>query len=512
MNTLLEILLSAAYASLFLLLIGRWRFFRIGGIPVRWFQGVFVLKVASGLALYLIYIYYYTDRTTADIWKYFDDGLVMHSALREHPMDYVQMLFGVMNDSPHFDQYYNAMGHWYRPYGTGVSNDTHTIIRFNAAARLISFGCYNVHSVLVNFVGLVGLTGIFHVLRQMDVSKERWFFAAVFLTPGMLFWGSGVLKEPLLLFGLGAFLYVVMRWMNDGFTAKYLPLALGALVVLVTVKSYALMAIVPGVLAWRLSQRLPKMPLAFVFFGSYAVGGLLALGVGVLLPQHNMLQRLSEKQREFNQLASGGTYVTQTVAPHDTVYIPSEFYPNLVFDGNKKQVEITSPIEATRWNEAYLPNAVRHPLPINARYTVLLDYGKTGSKINIPTLDGSLASFVAAMPMAMVNAMFRPFPADINSPFMLMAAAENMLLVVLLIAMMLRFQSSALRHPVLWLSLCFAGVILVLTGLVTPVVGAIVRYKVPALPFLFCAIIALTRTSDIERFFAAKFPFLQKYL
>jgi hypothetical protein len=116
------------------------------------------------------------------------------------------------------------------------------------------------------------------------------------------------------------------------------------------------------------------------------------------------------------------------------------------------------------------------------------------------------------MPMAMVNAMFRPFPADINSPFMGMAVAENMLLVVLLIAMLLRFQSSALRHPVLWLSLCFAGVILVLTGLVTPVVGAIVRYKVPALPFLFCAIIALTRTKDIERFFATKFPFLQKYL
>jgi hypothetical protein len=95
---------------------------------------------------------------------------------------------------------------------------------------------------------------------------------------------------------------------------------------------------------------------------------------------------------------------------------------------------------------------------------------------------------------------------------MLLAAVENLLFILLLVAMIVWLRPSALRHPVVWLSLCFAAVILMLTGLVTPVVGAIVRYKVPALPFLFCAIIALTRTTDIERFFATKFPFLQKYL
>ena len=452
------------------------------------------------------------DRATADIWKYFDDGLVMHSALRHHPMDYVQMLFGVMNDTPHFDHYYNAMGHWYRPYGSSISNDTHTIIRFNAAARLISFGFYNVHSVLINFLGLIGLTGILHLLRHMDSTKERWFFAAVFLIPGMLFWGSGVLKEPLLLFGLGVFLYVLLRWIATGFSPKHIPLLLLSLGMLVTVKSYALLAIVPGIVAWKLCTRFSKWPAIGMFAAVYGLGAVLAIGIGMLVPAQNSLHRLAEKQREFNLLATGGTYLTQLRSPFDTLYIPSQFYPQLAFDADKKQVVVTTNTEATRWNEAYLPNATRQVLPPNSRYTVVLDYGKTGSKIDIPTLDGSLPSFLAAIPMAVVNAVFRPFPADINSPFMLLAAVENLLFVLLLVAMAMWFQPSALRHPVLWLSLCFAAVILMLTGLVTPVVGAIVRYKVPAIPFLFCAIIALMRTQDMAPFFCRKFPFLQKYL
>jgi hypothetical protein len=115
MNLLLEIALTLAYTGLFLLVIRRWAFFRIGSIPAIWIQGVFLAKVLSGFVLSMVYTHYYTDRATADIWKYFDDGLVMFSALREQPLDYFRMLFGMMNDSPHFDRYYSEMGHWYRP-------------------------------------------------------------------------------------------------------------------------------------------------------------------------------------------------------------------------------------------------------------------------------------------------------------------------------------------------------------------------------------------------------------
>lgn len=491
MNTLLEIALSAAYIGLFVFLIGKWRFFRIGNIPVRWFQAVFLLKVLSGFCLFLIYTYYYTDRLTADIFKYFDDGLVLHSALREHPVDYLRMLFGVLNDTPHFDRYYGEMGHWYRPYGNSLSNDTHTIIRFNAAVRLISFGFYNVHNVWVNFLGLVGLTGIFHFLRQMAPKREKWLFAGVFLMPSVMFWGSGVLKEPLLFFGLGLFLFGTMQLMEKGFSIRHGLLVGISLFFLVTVKSYALVAVLPGLVAWRVLPHFPKVKPVLVFALMYAITAMLALAVGKVLPERDVLARLTQKQLDFTTLAAGGTYVRLADLPHDTLYVPAASYAQLTFNADRKAAELVEAVDARPWRQAYEADAPAIRIPADTHLEVLLDYGKTGSAIDIPKLDGTYASVVKAAPMAVVNALFRPFPQDVNSPFMLMAALENLLLVVLILAVAFRFPYGQTIHPLMGLSLAFTLVILLLTGLVTPVVGAIVRYKVPALPFLVCSLIAL---------------------
>jgi hypothetical protein len=494
MELSLHIALSAAYMrGLFLFLIQKWEFFRIGQIPVRWFQVVFILKVLSGIALGLIYTYYYRDRSTADIWKYFDDGMVMYSALRERPLDYFKMLFGVMNDTPHFDRYYDAMRHWYRPYGSSMSNDTHTIIRFNAAIRPLSFGFYNVHSVWVNFLGLIGLTGILHFLRQLDISKERWFFLAVFMMPSVMFWGSGVLKEPLLFFGLGIFLYGVMRLSDGVFTLRHVLLVALSLVFLITVKSYALVAVLPGLVAWRLGLWSKALRPAVWTVLVYGVTVVAAIGLGHAFPEQDILHRLAQKQSDFNRLATGGTYVKRMEAPHDTLYIPAAYFAQLSFSKDRRQLQADTTVSARPWRLAFADAAGPIKVDSHENFIVLLDYGKTGSSIAIPILDGGLVSTVKAAPIALVNAMLRPFPKDVDSPFMLMAGLENMLLLGLLVLMIFRFPDLRSVHPLVFVAISFGLVILVLTGLVTPVIGAIVRYKVPALPFLACAIIALIR-------------------
>ncbi|MDP6909768.1 MAG: hypothetical protein QF371_09685, partial [Flavobacteriales bacterium] len=385
-----------------------WDLFRVGAIPVRWFQGVFVLKVLSGFFLYLVYTYYYTDRSTSDIWKYYNDGMVMFSALREHPMDYLQMLLGIRNEGPRFEIYYDRMHHWYRPYGSSIANDTHTIIRFNAFVRLFSLGHYNVHSVVVNFLGLIGLTGIFHFLRQMAPSKEKWFFLGVFIMPGMMFWASGVLKEPLLLFGLGLFLFGVMKWVTEGFSFGRLVLVLLSLFFLLTVKSYALMAVVPGLIAWRLSTQLRKLHPAVVFVGLYGLGVIILVSVGKIFPEKDVLQRLAKKQYEFYQLAEGGTYVQTEIG--DTLYIGAEDYEALEFDADRKKLVLNTDVSAVHWSDAKQPKVPTKELSSDTEMTVLLDYGRTGSTIETTRLEPNIASILKAIPMALVNATFRPFP------------------------------------------------------------------------------------------------------
>ncbi|MCB9205394.1 MAG: hypothetical protein H6603_10495 [Flavobacteriales bacterium] len=501
--------LTLAFTAFFIFLISRMSFFRIGAIPVRWFQGVFVLKVLSGFLLYLIYTFYYTDRGTADIWKYYDDGMVMFSALQDNPIGYLKMLFGLANDGPEFTAYYDRMNHWYRPYGTSIANDTHTIIRFNAFVRLFSLGHYNVHSVVVNFLGLVGLTGILHFLKQIAPHKEKWFFAAVFLMPGMMFWASGVLKEPILLFGLGLFLYGIMKWLNDGFSITRLAVVVLSLGLLTTVKSYALAAIGLGIIAWMFSRKWPNQKPVWFFLGVFTTGFLGMILIHQAVPETSVFNRIAQQQYEFYQLAEGGTYLKTTAG--DSLYISATDYDKLEFIDERRGVTLKESVEAVNWRDAKKESAESFLLTPNESYDVLLDYGKTGSTIEIPRLEPNAWSILKASPIALLNALFRPFPWKIRSPFMLLSGIENIMVVLLLLAMVFYFDRTALSNPIFWVAVSFAFSILVLTGLVTPVVGAIVRYKVPALPFLACALLAVTNTTSVEQFLLRRLPFLKRY-
>ena len=509
MYNLIGTVLTLGYMALFLFLISRMKFFRIGKIPVRWFQVVFVLKVLSGFLLYLIYTYYYTDRSTADIWKYYDDGMVMFSALSQHPADYFKMLFGVMNDTPHFEPYYDTMNHWYRPYGSSIANDTHTIIRFNAFVRLFSLGHYNVHSVVANFLGLVGLTGILHFLKQMAPSKEKWFFAGVLLMPGMMFWASGVLKEPLLLFGMGLFLYGVMKLTNDGFSIQKAVLILLSLFFLVTVKSFALAAIGVGLVGWLLARRFQSVHPSIWFLTVFSIGFAALILMAQAFPDKSLFKRMAQRQYEFYQLAAGGTYIETSAK--DTLYIGAENYDELEFISDRKKLVTKTVITAVYWKDARLADVSTYLLDKGTEQTVLLDYGKTGSTIDIPKLEPNAWSVLKAVPVALVNATFRPFPWNIRSPFMVLSGLENLFVLVLLLMSVLFFQRLTLSNPVFYVSLSFALVILILTGLVTPVVGAIVRYKVISLPFLTCALLSVVNTPRIESYVLSKFPVLKKY-
>lgn len=109
-----------------------------------------------------------------------------------------------------------------------------------------------------------------------------------------------------------------------------------------------------------------------------------------------------------------------------------------------------------------------------------------GSQIDIPVLSPSFISFVKNTPNAIVNSFFRPHVFEIKSFMYIVPAIEN-LIIILLFVMLIFFYKKNDPEKLLWLwfSISFVLILFVLCGLTTPVLGALVRYKVPALPFLF---------------------------
>jgi len=411
------ILLAIGWFALLLYAMRRVRFFRDApGLPMRAVALLFALKVLAGAAVWAVYTYAYPDRATADIFKYFDDSRVLHEALFDRPDDWFRMLFGIGNDTPWFtEQYYSQMNHWVRRWDSGLHNDAHTMIRFNAALRLLSFGHYHVHTVFAATVSTVGALALYRALEPMVRHARRGLAITVFLWPSVLFWGSGVLKECLLLLGLGfVLLAAIGPWSRALDPRRVVVLVLGA-ALMGLVKAYVLLCLLPPLIAYAWCRWKPgRTGWKFLVVHATLVGA--ALLIGQLVPQADPLYILAMKQSDFIGL---------------TREVP------------------------------------------------------TGSFIDLPVLEPHAWSFLANAPHALANAFLSPFAVLGSGPLAWMGALESALLVAIpLFALWRRRTWSMIDQPALLLALAFIMLLALLIGWTVPVVGALVRYRVPLLPFI----------------------------
>ena len=293
---MIEFLLSSFYFLIFCFIISKISFFEDKTIPRSWFIAAFAIKFFVAVILTLIYTKYYTDRSTADVFKYFDDGLVLFSALENNPIDYLKLLLGLDFDTTYFtSKYYEKTNFWNRTYEDGLVSDTHIIIRFNAFVRLFSFGYFQVHNVFINFVSLVGLTLIYKAFKSFLVQKEKLLFYVILLIPSVLFWGSGLLKESIIFFGLGLFLHNFFKLTNN-FKPLHLIYCFVGLFLIVYTKLYLVIAFSIPVLGHLINHYLKPKKIIY----SYLTATTFFLGIinftPLILPQFNFVEKIASKQ------------------------------------------------------------------------------------------------------------------------------------------------------------------------------------------------------------------------
>jgi hypothetical protein len=91
----------------------------------------------------------------------------------------------------------------------------------------------------------------------------------------------------------------------------------------------------------------------------------------------------------------------------------------------------------------------------------------------------------------------------------LMPLIENVLLVGFLFLAIFNFKKPEKESIYFVLfSLVFIVYLSAMIGLVTPILGAIVRYKLPVMPFLYLVILTFVDKEKLK----IKFPFLNKYI
>lgn len=293
----MEVLLCLVYFVLLCGVIQKTSFFEDAIIPRYWFILLFSLKIFVGMILIWTYTYYYKNLYTADLYKYFYDSEVIFSALKKAPLDYIKMLFAI--DDQRFEAtYYDEMKHWYRTYGSRNFSDSHVIIRFNAFVRLFSFGSVYVHNIFINFMSLIGLTALFNLFKPHFPKLKKLLFGVIFMIPSALFWGSGLLKESILFFSIGLFLFHANELLIR-FKLLSIILVLITSTFIIYTKYYIILALGLPILANVLQKLLFKKSLLTSYLGALIIGAtsiLLLHNLGII---NNPVEVLTNKQTDF---------------------------------------------------------------------------------------------------------------------------------------------------------------------------------------------------------------------
>jgi hypothetical protein len=397
--------------------------------------------------------------------------------------------------------YYHVMSHWYRLFDNNLLNDAHIVIRFNALVRLISMGNYFTHSLIMCFLAFTGLTCIYKIVYPAIKEWRGAAGAILFLLPSLVFWSSGVMKEGIMFFSLGLLIYQTFQFFTDKKWWRVLFILTGTALLLFS-KFYVIVAVIPSLIAAIIvfknrKHAVLKFLLVFVlfFFAGYSTRW--------FAPEREPLRLLANKQNDFLKTAHGGIVL---LSDSVEAYFPPDRHADVI-KINDSTYHIRKGVNYSyrTFNPVFGDTVYVKNSNDSANYKMQTDIPLAGSLLNADFLEPNIQSFLKETPRALVHTLFRPYIWEGKNPMLLLPALENLILLILLLLSL--FYHRKISSPEIF-GFCFTFSILLLLvmGLTTPVLGALVRYRIVAQPFFLIALLMLINREKLIK----KFPFFTK--
>ncbi len=475
-----------------------------------------LFKGLGCLAYYFIYFDYYTGDFLSDSASTMHDAKIIYQALPNHVADFFRIIFGLHSESetdPLYEVYFKNIDKWGRLDVTTefFLNDNRTPIRLNAVIMLFSFGNYAVHAFVMLVLSFIGQWAFYKTFKSYFQNKEILLALIIFLTPSVLFWTSGVLKEPIAMCLMGLFLYTFLKlFIHKQLKIKYVLILLISTFFFLILKPYILILLLLPLTVFALVQQF-KIKRVLIFYISFLL--IVFSSVFFILKfvfNKDVVKTIVIRQNDFINLSHGGTFFYNGTRYLRLDHVAASTQYDVV-DKEKKLYRIKPHVSLMYWN---FPN-VKDTIFVTDNqdtsvYTFISSCAPSGSAIAIDRLEYSVSSFAKIIPQSFFNVLCRPFFLDAHSVLELVASLENLLFLALFIVCFIYRSKIPIDRNLLWLCVFTVLLSFLLIGLTTTVMGAIVRYKVPFMSFLLMIPLlyldpdSLSKIPFIKRFFINK--------
>lgn len=436
------------------------------------------IKVLFGVLFMIIHTKIYgIGEITVDWEEYMDDSVTLNGVAYQSFGDYLRFLFGT-NSEAAVQQYLSHTNHW-SAGDLDLMNDSRNVLRVNSLIVFLSKGNVYVHILFFSFLSFIGLREIFQAFKDRVFYDKRVFWFALFLFPTLSFWTSSVLKEPLMILGFAFLLNALFG--NLAVKSRLWRFALGFILML-GFKPYVLGCLLLSVPVFLLGKWVFRKRVLFAPITVLAITTLIFLVFSGF--RKNVTHRLTRMQFDFINVGRGGMHA---YADSCFYYFRSDQYSDLEFISDRTvQAKNDMVAKKVTFGMSY-PFRDIHLKSGEGPWNVVFMGEACGSYIELTPIGNNSGQLLKNIPEAISNAAFRPTFWDPGGKLKILSFLETIGLFVLLAFGLWynRKYRSAEEKNILVFLITFSLILLVLIGWTTPVLGAIVRYRMPAYLALF---------------------------
>lgn len=429
-----DLIVTPIYLLLFMAATFIARPFLTDEVNRRYFFPAFFIHVMGALALGFIYQFYYGG---GDTFNFHTGGSrIIWNAFMENPSAGLGLIFSDGHHEPQFFQYSTKI-YFFR------DQSSFFVIRLAALFDILTFSSYSATALFFAFFSFIGSWFLFKTFYLRYASQHRWIALATIFIPSVFFWGSGIMKDTLVMGCLG-----LLTWLLDQlFIQKRVSILKIVLLLVLTftifeVKKFILQAFFPAAIIWIYLSNMRGVPSIVLRIMIFPI----ALG-----------------------LTAAGSY-----------------YAALKIGEDDKRYALENIVSTSQ---------------VTARDIRFMSGRMAGSGYELSEFfDGSIGNSLRLAPEAIIVTLFRPFLWEVKNPLMLMSSIESFAYLVVTLVLLFKRRIrllKALLHPDVAFTTIFSLVYGFAVGVSTYNFGTLVRYKIPMLPFFALALIILNYlTSD----------------
>ncbi len=221
------------------------------------------------------------------------NGLIEYELLKTNPYEYFTNLFYNPYVKEGVDSFFGSKDSYWNDLKANV------FFKLVSVFDIFSFGQYYVNVIFYAFISLFGPMAIYRVMIDVFPNKKNILLIAIFFIPSFFYWSSGIHKEGLIFTGIALIIYHIYFGNKEKrFGIKrWLGILLG-LFILLLLRNFVLVIILPAIFAWLLANKWPKYGLA-CFTAVYLFGSISFFTVRYLDRRLDFPQAVVDKQKAF---------------------------------------------------------------------------------------------------------------------------------------------------------------------------------------------------------------------